>query len=161
MLHRLAIASKMHTRGDRGNLEILSFFTAVLMVSLLVAPISASATTTSQTTQVRKAEFLYTGVPITLCGGERVVDWTVIIRNYVHRQYDDGSFDIKMTSYSEFRDETGLVATSPQTFHSSDSGMNSFTVIIRCAEGKYTTAEHVSFKLQDGEIVDLHLGGSR
>lgn len=158
MLHRLTIASKMYARKEKG---ILSLITAALIVSLLLVPISVSAAATSKTTQVRKAEFLYTGVPITLCGEERVVDWSVLIRNYVHRQYEDGSFDIKMTSYSEFRDETGLVATSPQTFHSSDSGMNSFTVIIRCAEGKDTSAQHVGFKLQDGEIVGLHLGGSR
>lgn len=158
MLHRLTIASKMYARKEKG---ILSLITAALIVSLLLVPISVSAAATSKTTQVRKAEFLYTGVPITLCGEERVVDWSVLIRNYVHRQYEDGSFDIKMTSYSEFRDETGLVATSPQTFHSSDSGMNSFTVIIRCAEGKDTTAQHVGFKLQDGEIAGLHLGGSR
>lgn len=124
-------------------------------------PISASAATTSKTTQVRKAEFFYADVPITLCGGERVVDWSVLMRNYVYRLYEDGSYDVKMTSYSEFRDETGLVATSPQTFHSSDSGMNSFTVIIKCAEGKDITIQHVSFKLQDGEIVDLHLEGSK
>lgn len=134
---------------------------AMMLVASFLMPISASAAAATNTTQVQKVQFVYTGVPITLCGEDRVVDWSVLIRNYVYREYADGSFDIKMTSYSEFRDATGLVATSPQTFYSSDSGTNSFTVIIRCKDSTETTAQHVGFKLQDGEIVSLHLGGSR
>jgi hypothetical protein len=141
-------------------MKAISFLAIVLAASLLLlVPISATAAPATKTTQIRKMEFLYTGVPITLCGQDRIVDWSVLIRNYIHKQYDDDSFDIKMTSYSEFRDATGLVATSPQTFHSSDSGMNSFNVIIRCADSSETTVSHVGFKIVDGEIVNLRLGG--